>query len=114
MNKDDIICGQKYNFPHIKYMPLPYSITLYTKKRAKQLKVSVRPSSDPTKKIDVFNKQGKKVASVGARGMMDFPTYIKSRGLPFAKTRRRLYKIRHNKDRFRKGTPGYYADQLLW
>jgi hypothetical protein len=88
--------------------------TAYTRKRARQLHVDVRPSTDPKKKIDVFNKKGKKVASVGARGMMDFPTYKKERGMAFAKTRRRLYKIRHNKDRFRKGTPGYYADKLLW
>ena len=31
-----------------------------------------------------------------------------------ANKRRRLYKIRHKKDKDRKGTPGYFADKLLW
>jgi hypothetical protein len=75
--------------------------------------VEVRPSTNPSKKIDVF-KRGKKVAMVGARGMNDFPTYIQKKGIIFAKTRRRLYRIRHEKDRHIKGTSGWYADKLLW
>jgi len=90
-----------------------YFITKYTCKQAKKLGVVVKPSTNKTKKIDVF-KQGKKVASVGARGMNDFPTYMRKRGLAFAKTRRRLYKMRHEKDRHATGSPGYYADKLLW
>lgn len=90
-----------------------YQITPYTYKNAKRLGVSVKPSTNKTKKIDVF-KNNKKVASVGAYGMSDYPTYIKTRGIKYAKTRRRLYKIRHNKDRFNVGSPGYYADKLLW
>ena len=46
--------------------------------------------------------------------MNDFPTYIQKQGLTFAKTRRRLYKIRHNKDRHTKWTNGWLADKLLW
>ena len=88
-----------------------YSITNYTRKQAKRLGVTVKPSTKPTKKIDVF-KGDKKIASVGALGMMDYPTYIQQKGLTFAKNRRRLYKIRHKKDRHH--GPGYYADQLLW
>jgi len=90
-----------------------YSITKYTYKQAKKLGVTVKPSTNKTKKIDVFRKD-RKVASVGALGMNDFPTYIKKKGLKFAKTRRRLYKIRHEKDRHEKGSAGYYADKLLW
>lgn len=90
-----------------------YSITNYTRKQAKRLGVSVRPSDRPTKKIDVF-KGNKKVASVGALGMMDYPTYIQKNGLEFANKRRRLYKIRHTKDRRQVGSPGYFADKLLW
>ena len=90
-----------------------YIIQPYTYSRAKKLGVSVRLSENPRKKIDVFSKT-KKVASIGARGMNDFPTYINKKGLKYAKTRRRLYKTRHEKDRHIKGTPGYYADQLLW
>ena len=92
---------------------MPYNITKYTYKKAKKLGVTVKHSTNKTKKIDVF-KNGAKVASVGAYGMNDFPTYIKKNGMKFAKTRRRLYRIRHEKDRHEKGTPGYYADKLLW
>jgi len=91
-----------------------YHITNYTRKRAKQLGVRVDHSANAEKKIDVYDKKGNLLASVGARGMNDFPTYILKRGLKYAKTRRRLYRIRHSKDRNRKGTPGYYADRLLW
>lgn len=90
-----------------------YKITNYTYKRAKKLGVKVKPSTNKTKKIDVF-KNNVKIASVGANGMSDYPTYIQNRGMKFAKTRRRLYRKRHQKDRHVKGTPGYYADKLLW
>jgi len=88
-----------------------YKITNYTYKKAKQYGVTVVPSKNKTKKIDLY-KNDKKVASVGALGMMDYPTYIQKKGLTFANNRRRLYKIRHKKDR--NNGPGYYADQLLW
>jgi len=96
-----------------------YSIKKYTYNKAKKLGVIVKPSTNKTKKIDVFTrtkseKGMKKVASVGANGMNDYPTYIQKRGLAYAKTRRRLYRMRHERDRHIRGTPGYYADQLLW
>ena len=90
-----------------------YTITNYTYNRAKKIGVSVRPSTNKTKKIDVY-KKGKKIASVGANGMNDFPTYMKLKGVKYAKTRRRLYKIRHEKDRHEKWTNGWLADKLLW
>ena len=100
---------------------MSYNITAYTYKQAKRLGVTVKPSTDKTKKIDVFklvgkgkNKTMKKIASVGAAGMNDFPTFIQKKGLTFAKTRRRLYKMRHERDRHIKGSRGYYADKLLW
>jgi hypothetical protein len=91
----------------------PYTITPYTLKKAKKIGVTVKPSTNKTKKIDVFRNQ-RKIASVGAYGMNDFPTYQFKNGLSYAKTRRRLYKIRHNKDRKTKWTRGWLADQLLW
>jgi len=90
-----------------------YKITEYTRKRAKQIGVIVKPSSNKTKKIDVF-KSNKKIASVGAYGMNDYPTYINKKGLTYANTRRRLYKIRHNSDRKIKWSRGWLADNLLW
>ncbi len=100
---------------------MPYHITNYTYKQAKRIGVVVKPSTNRIKKIDVYrkdkkNKKGtmKKIDSVGAAGMNDFPTYIQKKGLAFAKTRRRLYKIRHDKDRKTKWTRGWLADKLLW
>ena len=90
-----------------------YHITNYTLKKAKKLGLEVKPSTDKTKKIDVY-KRGKKIASVGANGMNDYPTYIQKKGMKFAKTRRRLYRIRHERDRHEKWSRGWLADKLLW
>jgi len=94
-------------------MVQPYKITKYTLKKAKKLGVQVKNSTNNTKKIDVY-KKGKKIASIGARGMNDFPTYIKKNGINYAKTRRRLYKMRHERDRHAKWSNGWLADKLLW
>ena len=97
---------------------MPYRIKNYTKQQAKKYGLSVKPSKVRGKKIDVF-KKGVKVASVGAIGYNDYPTYMElerkgkvSKGT--AKLRRKLYKIRHKKDRNIKNSNGYYADKLLW
>jgi hypothetical protein len=97
---------------------MAYKITNYTKAQAKKLGVSVRASSVKGKKIDVI-KDKKKVASVGAIGYNDFPTFkrLEERGIVpkgTADKRRALYKTRHDKDRKAKGSRGYFADQLLW
>lgn len=92
---------------------MTYKITKYSYNKAKKLGVTIKLSKNKTKKIDVF-KNNRKIASVGANGMNDFPTYIKKYGLSYAKTRRRLYKMRHEKDRHNKGSAGYYADKILW
>lgn len=90
-----------------------YTITNYTRKKAKKLGVTIKHSTNPNKKIDVF-KKGKKLCSVGNLNYDNFPTYVKKKGisLSFAKFRRKLYKKRHSKDR-KKGC-GFYADKLLW
>lgn len=93
---------------------MPYRITPYTKKQAKKLGVTVKRSTVKGKKIDVFNKKGEKVASVGYLGMGDYPTFIRKKGKEYADVRRRLYKKRHEKDRHKVGSAGYYADKLLW
>jgi hypothetical protein len=92
---------------------MTYKITNYTKDKAKKLGVEVKVSKVKGKKLDVF-KDGKKIASVGALGYSDYPTYIKEKGKDYADKRRTLYKIRHKKDKDVKGTKGYYADRLLW
>ena len=90
-----------------------YHIANYTYKKAKKLGYTVKPSTNKTKKIDVY-KKNKKIASVGANGMNDYPTYILKNGLKYAKTRRRLYRIRHEKDRHKRLSNGWLADKLLW
>lgn len=87
-----------------------YEITNYTKQKAKDLGLIVVPSKTPKKKIDVF-KNNQKIASIGALGMGDFPTYKKEKGITYANERRRLYNIRHKKD---KGVAGRLAKELLW
>lgn len=91
-----------------------YKILPYTKRKAKQLNVIVRPSKRKGKKIDVFDKDGNYLTSVGARGYLDYPTYLKMFGSQVANVRKRLYKIRHVKDRKVKNSPGWYANNLLW
>ena len=90
-----------------------YQITQYTKDQAKKLNVIVKPSTRKNKKIDVI-KNNVVIASIGAIGYSDYPTYIKSHGLEYANNRRKLYKSRHEKDRHVVNSTGYYADKLLW
>lgn len=97
---------------------MSYKITQYTKLIAKELGVTVKPSTVKGKKIDVF-KAGKKIASIGAIGYNDFPTLLEKERFGIvpkgeADKRQKLYKIRHESDRHEVGTPGYYADKLLW
>ena len=93
---------------------MAYKIKQYSYKNAKRLGVTIKPSRVKGKKIDVFDKEGKKLASIGALGMNDYPTFIQKAGKAFADRRRKAYKTRHEKDRHVKGTAGYYADQILW
>jgi len=74
--------------------------------KAKKIGVSVRPSEQKGKKLDVY-KNGNKVATIGDLAYEDYNT-------TGDKERRRLYKIRHEKNRHKRGTPSYYADQILW
>ena len=93
---------------------MAYVISEYTKKKAKQYNVIVKPSKVKGKKIDVFNNKGEKLVSCGAEGYSDYPTFLHDKGKAYADERRKLYKIRHEKDRHEKGTAGWYADKLLW
>jgi len=112
-----------------KYQILPYSY-----EQAKKLDVVILPSSDPKKKIDVYQKidvpplkysdskkkkikkpvGSKKIASIGAYGYPDYPTYMKTEGKAYADERQRLYKARHKGDEKRKGKPGFFSWYLLW
>ena len=87
-----------------------YEIQPYIYNQDKKLGVEIKPSTNKKKKIDVF-KSGQKVASIGAAGMSDYPTYMKEKGIEYAKERQRLYKARHSKD---KGIAGQLASKILW
>ena len=90
-----------------------YQITDYTKQKARELGVDVINSSNPKKKLDVY-KLGKKIASVGAAGYNDYPTFMKLYGKEYADKRKMLYKKRHSKDLKIIGSNGWYANKLLW
>lgn len=92
---------------------MSYTITNYTRNKASQLGVSVKPSTRKGKKIDVF-KDGKKIASIGALGYGDYPTFTKTKGKEFADKRRKAYRNRHAKNISITGSNGYYAGNLLW
>lgn len=93
---------------------MPYSIKSYSYAQARKLGVVIKPSTVEGKKIDVFSKDGDKLASIGAIGYGDYPTFKAQKGQAYADEKRRLYKMRHDKNRSEKGTPGYYADKILW
>jgi hypothetical protein len=90
-----------------------YKITDRQFSNALNLGVTIKPSTNKSKKIDVF-KNGKKIASIGAMGYNDFDIYLRTKGKAYADERRRLYKIRHAKDRNKIGSPGFFADRILW
>jgi hypothetical protein len=93
---------------------MSYKISRGSYTAAKKLGVTIKPSTVKGKKIDVFNKKGEKISSIGALGMNDFYLWKQKKGLEFAKKRQKAYKLRHNKDRHKRGSNGWYADQLLW
>jgi hypothetical protein len=89
---------------------MSYKILPYTLKRAKELNVDVKSSQNKGKKIDVFDKKGNKIVSIGSTSYKDYPTF-KQTNPSLAEERRRLYHLRHKKD---KGLAGFYAKNLLW
>ena len=90
-----------------------YKITDYTKNKAKELGVTVKPSKNKKKKIDVYRKS-EKLASIGSIDYLDYPNFLKSKGKEYADEKRRLYRIRHTNDLKKKDSPGYFANKLLW
>ena len=93
---------------------MPYQILPYSYTRAKELGVKIAPSTTRNKKIDVYDWRNNFITSIGAIGYGDYPTFWKHFGKEYADKKRRLYKIRHQKDRVVLGSAGYYADQILW
>lgn len=90
--------------------------------KAKKLGLEVKPSTKKNKKLDVFNKKGEKVASIGGikkdgTPYNDYATYIINDGKKEADKKRKNYLKRHSKEpksKDGKKTPSYYADKILW
>jgi hypothetical protein len=88
-----------------------YKISDYSKQKARELKVIIKVSKNTKKKIDVY-KNGEVIASIGAKGYKDYPTYLKENGKEYADQRKKLYKLRHKND-LNSGN-GYWANKILW
>lgn len=93
---------------------MSYTIDPQAFKNAEKLGVTIKKSTEKNKKLDVFDKDGEKLATIGDVRYMDYRSYMKMEGKPFADERRRLYRIRHEKTRKVKGSPSYFADKILW
>jgi len=90
-----------------------YIIKKYSYDQAKKLNVIIQPSNKKNKKIDIFNKDGQYITSIGNLFYDDYPTYLQI-DKKLAEDRRRLYKIRHEKDRKIKYSKGWFSDKILW
>lgn len=88
-----------------------YKILPYTRKQAKVLGVHIQPSSRKNKKIDVFDRHGYYITSVGDSRYLDYPYYMKYYGKKIAEAKRSNYHQRHINNN---GDAGYYAKHLLW
>jgi hypothetical protein len=90
-----------------------YKISKYQKDNAKLLNVKIKPSTNPSKKIDVF-KDKVKIASIGDINYDDFSTIKHKYGYWVAHERRRLYNIRHENDSNIYNSNGYWAKNIIW
>ena len=98
---------------------MTYDIKPRTYKIAEKLGVKIYPSDNPKYKLEIYDANGQFITYSGDANYKDYPTYLemeKKGEVPkgYADKRRKLYKIRHQKDRSVKGSAGWYADKLLW
>ena len=59
---------------------MAYTIKPYSYQKAKLLGVVIKPSTVSGKKIDVFDKKGNKLCSIGDKNNDDFPRLKLNRG----------------------------------
>ena len=86
---------------------MPQTNLTKARENAKKIGVTVKPSTVKNKKLDVFNKDNKKIASIGDKRYDDYLTTNDDK-------KKANYKKRHEKNRKVVNTPGYYADKILW
>lgn len=90
-----------------------YKIKPYSIEKAEKLNVKIKPSKKANYKIDVLNLDGSYITSIGDKRYKDFPTYLLE-DKAVARERRKLYKIRHDNDRKKVGSRGWFSDKILW
>ena len=100
---------------------MPYTIKKLQRDKAKKLGVTIKPSKNKKKKLDVF-KGKEKVASIGGvredgTYYGDYATFIKEKGKEKADKIRKRYLKRHAREpkiKDGKRTNSFYADNILW
>ena len=88
-----------------------YQITDYSYRRAKELNLEIFPSKRKHKKIDVYTKDGKYLASIGDTRYLDYPSILAKDGKEIAEKHKKLYHARHKNNI---GIAGKLALFLLW
>ena len=102
-------------------------------KNAKTIGVTIKSSKSKNKKIDIFNKENKKIGSIGGvrssktlikndeagknRFYGDYATYLDTIGKEKANIKKTAYLARHAKEpkmKDGKRTNSYYSDIILW
>ena len=89
-----------------------YKITDYSYARAKELDVRLKPSMKGKYKIDIFDKLGNYITSIGSRQFKDYGQYLENNGKEYADYRRELFYKRHGK--YPKYSRGWYSSKILW
>ena len=89
-----------------------YKITQYSYDRADELGVIIKPSKKGNYKIDVFQKSGDYITSIGHRQYKDFGQYLENNGEEYALYRRSLFYKRHKN--YPKYSRGWYSSYILW
>ena len=89
-----------------------YKITDYSYARAKELDVRLKPSMKGNYKIDIFDKLGNYITSIGHRQYKDFGQYLEHNGVDYALYRQKLFHKRHGK--YPKFSRGWYSSKILW
>jgi len=101
---------------------MPYQIKKRQEAKARSLNFTIKPSTRKTKKIDVFDSSGSKVASIGGirkdgRAYMDYASYLQTEDKATADKKRQAYLKRHAKDpktKNGKPSPSRLSDVILW
>ena len=90
-----------------------YKITKYTYDKSKLLNLTIKVSTNPLKKIDVY-KDNIFLNSIGDSRYNDYPTYIIIYNKEYADKRKLLYHNRHKKNADVKYSKQWLAINLLW